>query len=217
MEIDISLIAVGEEQPLPSFSDQYRVLEMGYCQDLLYTCTIRKDNTVQTVPFLRVEDSKIILDSPTSAAYIGVWTATFTVLGDGASLFSTQFGVTVNTAACELLQFSFGSIDPIEFQLGETLEVTSPITVADEDGWLGMGLCGVFEYEVLIGIAAPPWVWHDTSSISQDPEIIVQIPNTPTDIRSYVKVNTGTFKVTQSGQLKHNDAFTLTVLEPDCS
>ena len=60
------------------------------------------------------------------------------------------------------------------------MTATSAITVGDVDNWLAMGLCDLFEYDVLVNDENIPWVAHT------DIEITVSIPTTPTDMRDYV-------------------------------
>ena len=74
-----------------------------------------------------------------------------------------------------------------------------------------MGLCGSFDYEVLIDDVALSWI-----SATQS-EVVVSIPTAPTAIQAYVKTSVGSLIVKQNSVVRHQDTFELTILEPDCN
>ena len=74
-----------------------------------------------------------------------------------------------------------------------------------------MGLCGTFDYDVVVDGAALSWVSGTAS------QVVVTIPGTQTDIGAYVKTSAGSLIVKQDSVVRHQDPFDLTILEPDCN
>ena len=161
--------ATPVRQLLASYTDAFRVLEMGYCTpyfELLLSGA--------AVPFLTLSESHIILAAPATADFVGSHTATLRVLARGGfesvevQLGEFEFEVVISGPDCSLLDLSPLTLEPMTMPLGDPGQVRQELPPpADEGGFIEMGLCPDLEYDLYFGndLLAFPWLYIEGSDI----------------------------------------------------
>ena len=156
-------------QPLASYTDALRVLEMGYCTP--YAEVLLNG---AAVPFLTLSATEIVLTAPATADYAGAQTATLRVLAQGrpeegeVELGAFEFEVTIGGPDCSSLDLSPLTLEAMSMPLGDQSQVRQALPPpADEGGFIAMGFCADLEYDLYFGeqLLIFPWLYLEGSDI----------------------------------------------------
>ena len=127
MLIDFGSI-LTDSQIRPELTDEFGLLEMGYCQDLEKEVEFN-DNSVD---FLTTDGTEIVLATPQSNSYIGDQKGTFLIKDtrfvNGKEtitiVLKVPFNIKIDLPICSTIRLFKPSLEKMEIEFGDADEVT---------------------------------------------------------------------------------------------